>query len=99
VILSEVGDVGRCGRSEQFASYAGVVPRVHDSGGRRRHGPLRSDVTHSLKWAFVEAATTVCRPRARHPARHTSRLYERVRTRRGNQKAIGAVAGHLAEAA
>ncbi len=99
VILSEVGDVGRFGRSEQFASNAGVVPRVHDSGGRRRYGPLRSDVNHYLKWAFVEAANAVCRHRARHPARHTSRLYERVRKRRGHQKAIGAVARHLAEAA
>jgi len=32
-----------------------VVPRVHESGGRRRYCPLRSDVNHYLKWAFVEA--------------------------------------------
>ncbi|MBI2973005.1 MAG: hypothetical protein HYY39_04360, partial [Armatimonadetes bacterium] len=33
-----------------------------------------------------------------HPQRHTSRLYDRVDRRKGHQKAIGAVARHLAEA-
>jgi len=36
--------------------------------------------------------------RRKHPNRHVSRLYERVRHRRGHQKAIGAVGRHLAEA-
>lgn len=99
VILTEAGDLGRFGRSAQFASYSGVVPRVHESGGRRRYGPLRSDVNHYLKWAFVEAANAVCRQRARYPGRHVSLLYDRVRKRRGHHKAIGAVARHLAEAA
>jgi hypothetical protein len=32
------------------------------------------------------------------PRRHVSRLYERIARRKGHQKAIGAVARHLAEA-
>jgi transposase len=98
VILTEAGDPERFGRTEQFASYSGMVPRVHESGGRRRYGPLRSDVNHYLKWAFVEAANAVCRQRTRYPNRHVSLLYDRVRKRRGHQKAICAVARHLAEA-
>ena len=35
---------------------------------------------------------------ATHPRRHVSRLYERVKRRRGHQKAIGAVGRHPAEA-
>jgi len=98
VIGTEIGDVGRFGRHEQLAAYAGTVPRVHESGGRRHYGPVRSDVNRYLKWAFVEAANGVCRTRRTHSQRHTSRLYERIARRRGHQKAIGAVARHLAEA-
>jgi len=98
VIGTEIGDVGRFGRHEQLAAYAGTVPRVHESGGRRHYGPVRSDVNRYLKWAFVEAANGVCRNRRLHRERHTSRLYERIARRRGHQKAIGAVARHLAEA-
>ena len=72
--------------------------RVHASGGKTRYGPLRPDVNRYLKWAFIEAATVICRHRRRHPKRHASCLYERVARRKGHQKAIGAVARHLAEA-
>ena len=98
VILSEVGDIERFPSVEHFASYAGTTPRVHASGGKVRYGQLRSDVNRYLKWAFIEAANTICSNRNRHPYRHVSKLYERIRDRRGHQKAIGAVARHLAEA-
>jgi hypothetical protein len=71
--------------------------RIHASGGKVRLGPLRSDVNRYLKWAFFEAASTVSLNRRRCALRHVSRLYERVRSRRGHQTAIGAVARHLAE--
>jgi len=96
---TSVGDVSRFSRPEQLAAYAGVVPRVHESGGKRRYGGLRTEANRYLKWAFVEAANICFRLRRRYPQRHTSRLYERVARRRGHQKAIGAVARHLAEAA
>lgn len=99
VIRTEIGDVKRFGRGEQLAAYAGTVPRVHESGGRRRYGPVRSDVNQYLKWSFVEAANVVCQHRRRHPQRHTTQLYERIARRSGHKKAIGAVARHLAEAA
>jgi transposase len=98
VITLEVGDVTRFASHEKFAAYAGTTPRVHASGGKTRYGPLRPDVNHYLKWAFVEAANAICRMRERHPHRHVSRLYERIARRKGHQKAIGAVARHLAEA-
>jgi len=46
----------------------------------------------------VEAANAICLNRGRAPHRHGTRLYERVARRKGHQKAIGAVARHLAEA-
>jgi transposase len=98
VILVEVGEVGRFARAEQLAAYAGTTPRVIASGGKVRYGPLRTDVNHYLKWAFVEAANSVCLHRHHRPYCHASRLYERVRERKGHQVAIGAVARHMAEA-
>jgi transposase len=99
VIAQEIGDVNRFGDSERFASYAGLCPRVHSSGDRTRYGKLRVDVNHYLKWAFCEAGNTVARHHNRYPDRHVSRLYARVKARRGHSKAVGAVGRHLAEAA
>ena len=98
VILTEVGDVERFPSASHLASYAGMTPRVHASGGHIRYGRTRSDVNHYLKWAYAEAANVTMMHRRRHPQQHVSRLYERVKRRRGHQKAIGAVGRHLAEA-
>jgi len=98
VIALEVGDVGRFPGPEKLASYAGMVPRVHSSGGKTRYGRTRKDVNRYLKWAYSEAANVVARHRQKHPERHVSRLYERIMRRKGHQKAIGAVGRHLAEA-
>jgi transposase len=98
VIFTEVGDVKRFPSASHLASYSGMTPRVHASGGRVRYGSTRSDVNRYLKWAYAEAANAVMIHRRKHPERHVSRLYERVRRRSGHQKAIGAVGRHLAEA-
>lgn len=98
VILLEVGDVGWFPTASHLASYAGTTPRVHSGGEKRRYGQVRSDVNRYLKWAFVEAANVISLHRGHGPKRHVSRLYERIESRKGHQKAIGAVARHLAEA-
>jgi transposase len=98
VILLEVGEVSRFPAASRLASYASTTPRVHASGDRVRYGHLRPDVNRYLKWAFVEAANVICLTHRRSPHRHVSRLYLRVRRRKGHQKAIGAVARHLSEA-
>jgi transposase len=98
VILLEVGDVHRFPDAGHLATYAGTTPRVRGSGDKIRFGRLRPDVNHYLKWAYVEAAEVICRHRAAWPHRHVSQLYSRVCHRKNHQKAIGAVARHLAEA-
>jgi transposase len=98
VISGEVGDVGRFARPEKLASYSGTTPRVTSSGGKTRYGGLRRDVNHYLQWAFIEAANSVCLNHRKKPGRHVSRMYERIQSRKGHGKAIGAVARHLSEA-
>ena len=99
VMALEIGAVERFATAENLASYAGTVPRVMASGGKIRYGRTRSDVNQYLKWAFFEAANVVSSHRRRWPDRHVTRLYLRLRERKGHGKAAGAVARHLAEAA
>ncbi|MBI4490556.1 MAG: transposase [Deltaproteobacteria bacterium] len=51
-----------------------------------------------LIWASVEGANAVCLQRRFFSNWHTSQLYDRIAHRKGQQKAVGAVARHLAEA-
>jgi len=98
VIALELGDIKRFSSPERLASYSGMVPRAHSSGGKTRYGQLRSDVNHYLKWAYSEAGNSTAVNRTRLPGRHVSELYCRIRSRSGHAKAVGAVGRHLAEA-
>jgi transposase len=99
VIALEVGEVSRFPDGAHLAAYAGTTPRVHSSGGKTRMGRLRCDVNRTLKWAFVEAANSIVIHITRNAVRHhPAELYRRISARKGHQKAVGAVARHLAEA-
>ena len=56
VMMLEIGRVDRFPTAAHLASYAGLVPRVHSSGGHTRMGQVCGNVNRNLKWAFVEAA-------------------------------------------
>lgn len=98
VLMLEIGDIQRFCCAERLASYAGTVPRVHSSGGKTHYGRTRPDVNHYLKWAYTEAANAVAVHRHSLADRHVGQLYSRIRSRRGHNSAVGAVARHLAEA-
>jgi transposase len=101
VIDREVGSIDRFDTPGQLASYAGVVPTVHASGGKTRFGHMRKPSNQYLKWALIEAANVVVRHR-HHPAwkeKYVCLVYDRVSRRKGHAVAVGAVARHLAESA
>jgi transposase len=98
VIWTEIGSIERFARAEQLASYCGLVAREDSSGGKIRFGPVRRDVNVYLKWAFVEAANSSLLNAERCGYGHISRLYQRIKARRGHGKAKVAVARHLSEA-
>jgi transposase len=54
--LGEVGEVARFGSAAQLASYAGLNPRVDQSGDRVRTGPITKAGRRSLRWIMVEVA-------------------------------------------
>jgi transposase len=99
VMTLEIGRVERFPSAEHLASYAGLVPRVHASGGHTRLGQICGDVNQYLKWAFIEAGNLVVIHQKHLAGQHVVRLYQRVKRKRNHQKAVVAVARHLAEAA
>jgi Transposase and inactivated derivatives len=100
VIDREVGSIDRFPSPKNFASYAGVVPKVKGSGGKFRYGKMIKQSNNYLKWAFIEAANVVVRQRHHRnwQNKYVSQLYERVRRRKGHAVAVGAVARYLSEA-
>jgi transposase len=101
IIEREIGTIDRFPTAGHLAAYAGVVPRVHSSGGKTRFGHMRKQANQYLKWAFIEAANVVVAHR-HHPAwrqKKVSQVYERICKRKGHSIAVGAVARHLAESA
>jgi len=101
VIDREVGSIERFPSAQQFSSYCGTTPRVTSSGGKTHYGKMRTESNQYLKWAFIEAANAVSAHHAQRgwTDRHCSKLYLRIRSRKGASIAIGAVARHLAESA
>ena len=59
VLMLEIGRVDRFPTAAHLASYAGLVPRVHSSGGHTRMGQVCGNVNRTLKWAFVETSNLI----------------------------------------
>src|ERR1700761_3769829 len=93
----EIGDVSRFPDAAHLASYAGLVPTVHASGGKLWQGPTPRSANHFLKWAFVEAANVITTRQKAWADKHVVRLYQRLRASKCHAKAVTAVARHLAE--
>jgi transposase len=98
-LMLEIGKVERFPTAGHLASYAGLVPRVHASGGHIHMGQVCENVNRNLKWAFVETGNLIVVNQHRLKGTHVVRLYQRIKRKKNHQKAVVAVARHLAEAA
>lgn len=90
LIRSEIGSIGRFPDYKKLVSWAGLAPSLHRSGSVEYHGRITKQGSKMLRWIMVEAA--------RVAVKHDERLkafYERVKHRRGDQKAIIAVANKM----
>jgi len=56
-----IGEPGRFQRGKQIASYVGLIPREHSSGGRQRRGAISKQGNRLLRMLLVEAAQSVVR--------------------------------------
>lgn len=90
VIVAEVGDISRFGSKKALANYAGLVPRVRESAGKRSYGGITRCGSPILRWALVQAAHSATRS---SPA--IAHWYERLRRRKRPQVARIALARKL----
>jgi len=92
LVVALIDDPKRFGRGRKVSSYAGLVPRKHQSGKMDRDGHISRCGNGLLRKYLVQAAWSGKRGSAR-----MSRIYERVRksSPRRSKQAIVAVARHL----
>jgi transposase len=67
-----IGEVSRFARSKQVASYLGLIPREHSSGGRQKLGAISKQGNRLTRLLLVEAAHQAVRydPEFRKPYLH-----------------------------
>jgi transposase len=91
-LCAEICDIRRFSSLEKLAHYAGLVPRVHQSGERTWHG-RETRGNKWLKWLFTEAAWVHIRCR---PSGRLARVYrDALKRKRSKTKAIKVVARKL----
>jgi len=87
-LVAEIGaDVGRFPTAKYLASWAGMCPGNHESGGKRRSGATRKG-SPWLRACLVQAAHAAARTKGTYLAAQ----YRRLAARRGRAKAAVAVA-------
>ena len=79
-IAAEIGEIARFQSPRKLVGYSGLCPRVYQSGGSDRRGPLAKQGPKYLRWALVEAAVHA----RNHPA--YCERYERTKSRLGRQR-------------
>src|SRR5205823_13025470 len=67
-----MGEVSRFPRGKQVASYLGLIPREHSSGGRQKLGAITKQGNRMMRMLLVEAAQAAVRydPEFRKEYRH-----------------------------
>ena len=90
LIKSEIGVIERFADYKKLVSWAGLAPSLHQSGNVEYHGNITKQGSTMLRWIMVEAArvASVFDPRLKS-------FYERVKARRGDQKAVVALANKM----
>jgi len=90
LLLAEIGDIGRFSNSKQLCSYAGLVPRVHQSGMTEYYGRITKEGSRWMRWILVQAVhQTVRRPNV------IQRFYKKLAHKKGTKVALVASARKL----
>jgi transposase len=91
VVLSELGEVSRFRNAKAICAYAGLVPVVRQSGGKRSKDlQITKEGSGLLRWALVESAWRLVNTSPKWTA-----VFSRLRKRGSNKRAIVAVARKL----
>ena len=91
VVVSELGDFSRFPNAKKICAYAGLVPKVRQTGGKKSKDlAITKEGSGLLRWALVESAWRLVRTSPKWAA-----FFSRLRKRSGSKRAIVAVARKL----
>lgn len=90
VVIAVVDGIHRFPSIEQLVSYAGLAPRVYQSGETHYSGKISKTGRAELRWALIQAAWSS----VRHSKRFRKK-YLKLKRKHGKKKAIVAVARKL----
>jgi transposase len=90
VVLAELGNVSRFRSAKKMCAYSGLAPARRESAGKGIDLGISKQGSSFLRWVMVQAAWQAIRVSLKWQA-----IYEETRKRRGNRKAIVAVARRL----
>jgi transposase len=76
LIKSEIGEISRFKRVQNFVSYCGLNPRVYQSGFKTRYGKISKQGSKWLRWAFVQATHAAIRCDGRIKDYYESKKYK-----------------------
>jgi transposase len=88
--VGEIGDIRRFDNKDKVASFAGLAPRVHQSGEKTKLGHITKQGNKGLRWVMIQAANT-----AIQYDKTLKKMYERLAPKKGHQKAVVAVARRM----
>lgn len=88
-ILAEIGDIARFPNPKKLCNYAGLTPRIRDSGDIIIHGRISKKGSPTLRWILVSAAHAVIRCRKGNTK--LRKFYVHL-IRRGKAKQVAVVA-------
>jgi transposase len=88
--VAEVGDIRRFEHKDKVASFAGLAPKVYQSGETLRLGHITKQGNRNLRWIMVQAANVA----VQHD-KTLGKMYKRLAPKKGHQKAIVAVARRM----
>jgi len=90
-IVAEIEDISRFPSYRHLASYAGLIPSLHASGGKERRGKIIKHGSSYLRTALIEAAQVI--PRMKKTKLNV--FFRKRIVRAGYQSAIVATAHKL----
>jgi transposase len=90
IVKSEIIDINRFGSFNRLCAYAGLAPRVAQSGNSLIHGPLNINRRKYLRWILLETVWHFIRS-----SDQLNQLYDKFASRKGNNTAKVAMARQM----
>lgn len=92
IIFSEIGDISRFHSEESLFNYAGIIPRVHQSGEKKYHGKITKEGSKYLRWILTEIIRVHIRWA---PESKITKFYYRIKKKKNDNVAVIAASRKL----